>query len=371
MERKRRRRHRNALLNQVEQEILMLKEQRVRGQEDFFLWRQKDDTYSDRFQSKETWQILRASLPTWDSHRGIWFSFATPKFAFMTWLAAKNRLATGERMECWNINVHIGCSFCAEPRETREHLFFDSLYSRQIWEALVGGLMGSEFTWEWTNILNHISRDARIDMTLFIVRYAFQATIHSIWIERNRRRHGEKPITNTILKDQSSDTDGNNMKLIYLTDEKEMMDKLTDVNDQSKLVMFAAEALNELSNPQDIIDCPEPISFFPGSLSSDDDHFEDDDDHFEDDDSYESEDIKSIEDDDFEDEDSYESVHTQAADSVHNNEDLIDKVNRQRNPTVAMKSPFNIRKVNILCKLNKREKSVLELIKKKNASNLV
>ena len=36
MERKRRRGHRNALLNQVEQEILMLKEQRVRGQEDVF-----------------------------------------------------------------------------------------------------------------------------------------------------------------------------------------------------------------------------------------------------------------------------------------------------------------------------------------------
>ncbi|PWA61018.1 hypothetical protein CTI12_AA377280 [Artemisia annua] len=184
-------------------------------------------------------------------------------------------------------------------------------------------------------------------------------------------------------KDQSSDTDGNNMKLIYLTDEKEMMDKLADGNDQSKLVMVAAEALNELSNPQDIIDCPEPISFFLGSLSSDDDHFEDDD-------SYESEDIKCNEDDDFEDEDSYESVHTQedinkmrsgaetlqnlskdAADSIQNNEDLRDKVNRQRNPTVAMKSPFNIRKVNILCKLNKREKSVLELIKRKNANNLV
>ncbi|PWA52863.1 hypothetical protein CTI12_AA450400 [Artemisia annua] len=56
-------------------------------------------------------------------------------------------------------------------------------------------------------------------------------------------------------------------------------------------VKVAAEALNELSNPQ-------------GSLSSDDDHFEDDD-------SYESEDIKYIEDDDFENEDSYESVHTQ------------------------------------------------------------
>ncbi|GJX71316.1 RNA-directed DNA polymerase, reverse transcriptase-related family protein [Tanacetum coccineum] len=198
MERDRRQIHQNVLLNQVEREILMLKEQRVYGQEDGFLWRLKDDTYSDRFRSKETWQILRGSLPTWECHRGIWFPFATSKFAFLSWLAAKNRLATGEKMECWNINVRIGCSFCAEPKETQEHLFFDCPYSRQIWEALVGGLMGSQFTWEWTNILKQISRDERT-MNLFIVRYAFQATIHSLWIERNRRRHGEKPIPNTNL----------------------------------------------------------------------------------------------------------------------------------------------------------------------------
>nr|GEV52882.1 hypothetical protein [Tanacetum cinerariifolium] len=41
--------HRNALLNQVEHETLMLKEQRVNGQADDFLWRLKDDTYSDQF----------------------------------------------------------------------------------------------------------------------------------------------------------------------------------------------------------------------------------------------------------------------------------------------------------------------------------
>ncbi|PWA36015.1 hypothetical protein CTI12_AA604180 [Artemisia annua] len=179
MERNKKRRHRNALLNQVEHEILMLKEQRVHGQVDEFLWRQNDNTYSDRFRSKPYLGLSSRYL--------------------VTWLATKNRLATGERMECWNTNVHIGCSFCAELKETWEHLFFDCLYSRKIWEALVGGLMGSDYTWEWTNILNQISLNARIDMSLFIVRYAFQATIHSLWIERNRRRHGEKSITNTIL----------------------------------------------------------------------------------------------------------------------------------------------------------------------------
>ncbi|GKD34635.1 RNA-directed DNA polymerase, reverse transcriptase-related family protein [Tanacetum coccineum] len=86
METDRTRIHQNALLSQVEQEILMLKEQRVHGQEDEFLWRLKDDTYSDRFRSNKTWQILRGSHPVWEYHRGIWFSFATPKFAFLSWL---------------------------------------------------------------------------------------------------------------------------------------------------------------------------------------------------------------------------------------------------------------------------------------------
>ena len=53
-----------------------------------------------------------------------------------------------------------------------------------------------------------------------------------------------------------------------------------------------------------------------------------------------------------------------------NNEDLRHRVNRERNPTDVMKSPFNVRKVDILTKFNKIEKSVLELIKKKNNSNL-
>lgn len=46
-------------------------------------------------------------------------------------------------------------------------------------------------------------------------------------------------------KHQSSETDGNNMKLLYLTDGKEMMDKLPDANDfagsskdQNKLVFI-------------------------------------------------------------------------------------------------------------------------------------
>lgn len=44
------------------------------------------------------------------------------------------------------------------------------------WDALVGLITGAS-SWSKTK--------------LFIARYMFQSTIHMVWKERNRRRHGE------------------------------------------------------------------------------------------------------------------------------------------------------------------------------------
>ena len=35
---------------------------------------------------------------------------------------------------------------------------------------------------------------------MFCIRYAFQAAIYAIWKERNRIRHGEKPLSISILQ---------------------------------------------------------------------------------------------------------------------------------------------------------------------------
>ncbi|XP_010518640.1 PREDICTED: uncharacterized protein LOC104793917 [Camelina sativa] len=63
--------------------------------------------------------------------KAVWFSNSTPKYAFLTWLAALNRLTTGDRMSGWT---------------------------------------GVVSTW-----------------------YVFLANVHFLWGERNGRRHGEAP----------------------------------------------------------------------------------------------------------------------------------------------------------------------------------
>lgn len=132
-------------------------------------------------------------------HKGIWFKHYTPKYSFLTWLAVKDRLSTGSRMLHWNVSVDISCVFCKEPLETIEHLFFECPYSKQIWESMAKGVLREKYTERWEEILRLIVSSNHNKLQLFTTRYMLQSAVHSIWCERNRRRHGEKESPPTLL----------------------------------------------------------------------------------------------------------------------------------------------------------------------------
>ncbi|XP_024004984.1 uncharacterized protein LOC112082115 [Eutrema salsugineum] len=191
LDRDRRRNHRNQLLSQIEEEIRRVRRERVVDMDDIPLWKGKSNTYKTKFNAKETGDQIRQSNSTWDPYPGIWFSGATPKYSFMAWLAVNNRLTTGSLMQRWKGDIDTSCSFCDETVESREHLFFACPYTKEIWEALVGNLMGANFTSNWLELITCITQPPYNAVVSFILRYIFQATVHTIWCERNRRRHGE------------------------------------------------------------------------------------------------------------------------------------------------------------------------------------
>lgn len=61
--------------------------------------------------------------------------------------------------------------------------------------------MRERFSVDWDKILDVISQPTpRYTATeLFLIRYAFQALVHSIWRERNASRHGEEPREDRVL----------------------------------------------------------------------------------------------------------------------------------------------------------------------------
>lgn len=52
------------------------------------------------------------------------FSQANPKFAFMAWLALRDRLSTMDRVSNWSQGVDTTCVLCKNAVETKKHLFF-------------------------------------------------------------------------------------------------------------------------------------------------------------------------------------------------------------------------------------------------------
>ncbi|KAL9293603.1 putative RNA-directed DNA polymerase [Arabidopsis thaliana] len=92
------------------------------------------------------------------------------------------------------------CVFCKHPMETREHLFFQCPLSRKIWEKLVRGILLHKFSEKWLEVMKELTNNDHDNTKRFILRFVFQNTIHSIWRERNDRRHGAFSTPEKIVK---------------------------------------------------------------------------------------------------------------------------------------------------------------------------
>lgn len=188
----RRRFHRNPIFNRVEEEIDKYKAN-ITKEDDVSLWKNNKWVYKNSFSLKETWQATRVQYQSCYWYKMVWFKHATPKFSFVMWLAMKDRLSKGERMSNWSGNIDTTCVFCQVPMETLAHLFFECPYSSQIWEALTRRVMESRYTTSWRGIMRVALDQTQGKIMLFTLRYVLQVDVHIIWIERNRKRHGETP----------------------------------------------------------------------------------------------------------------------------------------------------------------------------------
>ncbi|KAG2328739.1 hypothetical protein Bca52824_011467 [Brassica carinata] len=83
---------------------------------DLMLWRHSDEQSKIYFSSSKTWQQIRDKREAVPWSKVVWFTQGIPRYSFITWLALKNRLSTGDRMRNWGMQQH--CTLCGEPDET-------------------------------------------------------------------------------------------------------------------------------------------------------------------------------------------------------------------------------------------------------------
>ncbi|XP_013617683.1 PREDICTED: uncharacterized protein LOC106324222 [Brassica oleracea var. oleracea] len=158
----------------------------VDAERDKLLWRHGENDYKAWLSTSRTWDQVRERSPTVAWSELVWFPQAIPRFSFIAWLAVRNRLSTGDCTQAWG--EHQYCRLCGEPQEPRDHIFFGCAYTYTVWTETIGSLLPRP-TPDWNITITMLLSTRRTATVTCFLRLSFQAVIHSVWCERNRRKH--------------------------------------------------------------------------------------------------------------------------------------------------------------------------------------
>lgn len=123
----------------------------------------------------------------------IWNRCVLPKHSFILWLVLLRRLLTLDRLASWLVvDIDETCVLCGQEWETLSHLFFMCSFSRRlVLEVAVWlGIDDCPVTHRrWRAWLGHCGRGLSLRAGVWSAMMA--AAVYSLWLERNRRRHGQ------------------------------------------------------------------------------------------------------------------------------------------------------------------------------------
>jgi hypothetical protein len=153
-----------------------------------------------KFSTAATWEGLREKLAVVNWVQMVWFPLAIPKHSFITWLAIKNALITGERMLHWGFQGDVQCAFCRNGVEDRNHIFFQCGFSKRVWTASLSKCNYVNPPVLWDDVLSlGLQQWKKKTLLATLCRLTFGASIYHIWRTRNDIRHGGSPCTEEQL----------------------------------------------------------------------------------------------------------------------------------------------------------------------------
>lgn len=149
--------------------------------------------HGGKFRICKAYQFLKpkATLVHWK--RIICNTRASPKSAFIVWLALQNRLATKDRLLSWNLNIDGQCVLCQKSPETLHHLFFQCEYSAAIWSKVMQFSGDQRWNQNWPELIEWMAKKSRSTKDTDSYRNVlFVESIYAIWIQKNSKVFSNK-----------------------------------------------------------------------------------------------------------------------------------------------------------------------------------
>ncbi|KAF3598591.1 hypothetical protein F2Q69_00036826 [Brassica cretica] len=88
----------------------------------------------------------------------------------------------------WGLNTPSTCLLCNSSDESRNHLFFECVYSSQVWHN-IGNRSGLTISSSWDQTLTALHHLSGPRHAKLLPLFTWQSTIYYIWSERNARLH--------------------------------------------------------------------------------------------------------------------------------------------------------------------------------------
>ncbi|GJU75179.1 reverse transcriptase zinc-binding domain-containing protein [Tanacetum coccineum] len=123
----------------------------------------------------------------------VWFSQCIPRHAFDLWLVIKRKLKTQDNLRQWDVSSDTNlnlfqCPLCVSQPDSHDHLFFECVYSLQVWNQIevLAGL--SQVSASLNSIVDYlIPISKRRSARGIVAKLVFAASSYFIWQERNYR----------------------------------------------------------------------------------------------------------------------------------------------------------------------------------------
>ncbi|XP_071694714.1 uncharacterized protein [Rutidosis leptorrhynchoides] len=159
--------------------------------QDQVCWKDFDGNFV-QFTSKSAWETLRSHAPQVRWYHVIWFSKCIPRHAFIAWLLMNEKLKTHDKMRAWDLNGSnngpLVCSLCKLQQDSHDHLFFECMYSNQVWHMIKRYITIPGISDKWKIIVERLIPFAQRKVArVMVTKILFSATVYYIWLERNSR----------------------------------------------------------------------------------------------------------------------------------------------------------------------------------------
>ncbi|GJY44646.1 reverse transcriptase domain, reverse transcriptase zinc-binding domain protein [Tanacetum coccineum] len=133
----------------------------------------------------------------------VWFPSCIPRHAINLWLIIRRKLKTQDLIPSWDVSNNLGsvCSLCESIPDSHDHIFFECIFARSVWNRLKGlaGLDSSNCNIYVIiqDLLPYVkSRTTRCVIAKLVVA----ASAYYVWQERNWRlfQKGKRSIDQVV-----------------------------------------------------------------------------------------------------------------------------------------------------------------------------